>query len=202
MEKAKMSIDIRSNIIMNNTKNMLEIAITLIKEFEGCYLKAYPDPRTGAKPITIGYGSTVTLEGKEWYLGDKITQEEAENLLNIQLSKKYLPTLQKNIPVWKDLNANQQAALLSFAYNLGQNFYEGKNFNTITRVLKNKEFENVPKALLLYVNTGSNVEAGLRRRRAAEGRLFSKAVVKVNQESEIDNSLSNSLDDVTIGKVD
>ncbi|HYX19157.1 MAG TPA: lysin, partial [Nostoc sp.] len=35
--------------------------LILIKEFEGCNLHAYPDPRTGGKPITIGWGATKTL---------------------------------------------------------------------------------------------------------------------------------------------
>ncbi|NET70362.1 MAG: hypothetical protein F6K62_04930 [Sphaerospermopsis sp. SIO1G2] len=32
--------------------------VVLIKEFEGLYLQAYPDPLSGGKPITIGWGST------------------------------------------------------------------------------------------------------------------------------------------------
>lgn len=32
--------------------------VPLIKEFEGCYLKAYPDPLSGNLPITIGWGTT------------------------------------------------------------------------------------------------------------------------------------------------
>jgi GH24 family phage-related lysozyme (muramidase) len=61
---------------------------------------------------------------------------------------------------------------LSFSYNLGSNFYNSEGFNTITRVLKNKEWDKVPDALYLYRNPGSNVEAGLARRRKAEGKLW------------------------------
>ena len=64
--------------------------------------------------------------------------------------------------------------LLSFAYNLGAGFYGGDNFNTITRTLKNKEWDKVPDALYLYRNPGSNVEAGLARRRKAEGESWKK----------------------------
>ena len=70
------------------------------------------------------------------------------------------------------MNENQQGALLSFAYNLGARFYGSSGFNTITRVLKNKEWNNVPDALYLYRNPGTNVEAGLARRRTAEGKLW------------------------------
>jgi GH24 family phage-related lysozyme (muramidase) len=62
--------------------------------------------------------------------------------------------------------------LQSFAYNLGARFYGSSGFNTITRVLKNKEWDKVPDALKLYRNPGTNVEAGLLRRRVAEGKLW------------------------------
>ena len=61
---------------------------------------------------------------------------------------------------------------LSFSYNLGARFYGSSGFNTITRVLKNREWDNVPNALYLYRNPGTNVEAGLARRRKAEGKLW------------------------------
>jgi hypothetical protein len=60
-------------------------AIPLIKKFEGCYLKAYPDPRTGNLPITIGWGSTKKRDGSNWKLGESITQQEADDLLMLQL---------------------------------------------------------------------------------------------------------------------
>jgi GH24 family phage-related lysozyme (muramidase) len=71
------------------------------------------------------------------------------------------------------MNENQQGALLSFAYNLGAGFYGSSNFNTITRVLKNKEWSKVPDSLYLYHNPGTSVAEGLRRRRRAEGDLWS-----------------------------
>ena len=70
------------------------------------------------------------------------------------------------------MNENQQGALLSFAYNLGARFYGSAGFNTITRVLRNKEWSNVPDTLKMYRNPGSHVEAGLARRRKAEGEMW------------------------------
>jgi GH24 family phage-related lysozyme (muramidase) len=70
------------------------------------------------------------------------------------------------------MNENQQGAILSFAYNLGADFYGSSDFNTITRVLKHKEWSKVPDALYLYRNPGTRVEAGLARRRKAEGTLW------------------------------
>lgn len=145
--------------------------VELIKEFEGCHLKAYPDPLSGGLPITIGWGSTKDLNGKPFKLGDKISQTMADNLLLKQIKNDYLPPLTK-IPYWAEMNMNQRGALLSFAYNLGSNFYGSSNFYTITRTLKNKNWNDVPKVLEMYRNPGTSVEKGLLRRRKAEGKLW------------------------------
>lgn len=150
-----------------------EAGIKLIKEFEGCHLKAYYDPLTGKLPITIGWGSTRRKDGSRFMIGNIITQEEADDLLYFQLRREFLPALQK-IPYWNEMNENQQGALLSFSYNLGAGFYGSPNFNTITRVLKEKKWSEVPKALELYRNPGTNVEKGLLRRRIAEGDAWKK----------------------------
>ena len=150
-----------------------EAGLKLIKEFEGCHLKAYYDPLTGKLPITIGWGSTRRKDGSRFMIGNIITQEEADDLLYFQLRREFLPALQK-IPYWNEMNENQQGALLSFSYNLGAGFYGSPNFNTITRVLKEKKWSEVPKALELYRNPGTNVEKGLLRRRIAEGDAWKK----------------------------
>ncbi|WP_207714109.1 DUF4231 domain-containing protein [Scytonema sp. UIC 10036] len=147
--------------------------VELIKKFEGCYLKAYPDPLTGGKPITIGWGSTRKRDGSPWYLGESISQQEADELLIYQLETSYLPDLMK-IPCWSELNPNQQGALLSFGYNLGSKFYGASNFESMTRVIKNRDWANIRETFLKYRNPGSNVEQGLRRRREAEAELFLK----------------------------
>lgn len=154
------------------TSKIPQQAIEIIKQFEGFSAKAYYDPASGGLPITIGYGSTRRRDGSLFMIGNTVTQQEAEDLLKYQLETEYLPALQK-IPYWNEMNDNQKSALLSFAYNLGANFYGSSGFNTITQRLKNKEWNRVPDALMLYVNPGTNVEAGLRRRRTAEGKLWS-----------------------------
>ena len=150
-----------------------QMGIKLIKEFEGCHLKAYPDPLTGGLPITIGWGSTRKKDGSHFKLGDTLTQAEADSLLIEQCKNEFLPALRK-IPHWNEMSDGKRGALLSFAYNLGAGFYGGDNFNTITKRLKNKEWDLVPDALYLYRNPGSNVEAGLARRRKAEGEAWKK----------------------------
>ena len=101
-----------------------------------------------------------------------ITQKYADSLLEFDLKNRFLPSLSK-IPYWREMNDNQRGALLSFAYNLGAGFYGGSNFNTLTRNLREKNWKAIPKTLEMYCNPGSNVEAGLLRRRKAEGKLWS-----------------------------
>ena len=134
-------------------------------------MQAYPDPLSGNLPITIGWGSTRDLNGKPFKLGQKITQKVADDLLINQIKNEFLPTLSK-IPYWNEMSDGKRGALLSFAYNLGVGFYGSGNFSSITARLKNKEWDKVPDALYLYRNPGSNVEAGLARRRKAEGKLW------------------------------
>lgn len=134
-------------------------------------MQAYPDPLSGNLPITIGWGSTRDFEGKPFKLGQKISQKVADDLLITQIKKEFIPVLSK-IPYWSEMNDNQRGTLLSFAYNLGAAFYGSGNFNTITRTLKERRWNEVPKVLEMYRNPGSNVEAGLLRRRRAEGKLW------------------------------
>jgi lysozyme len=154
-----------------NSSSIPSQALNIIKEFEGFSSKAYYDPHTGALPITIGYGSTRKLDGTPFFIGETVTREEAENLLIYQLNKEFIPALQK-IPHWNEMNDEMRSALISFAYNLGANFYGSSGFNTISKNLREKDWKAIPKTLELYRNPGSSVEAGLLRRRKAEGKLW------------------------------
>lgn len=163
----------RNQSIEPTLEGLPESGVYLIKEFEGCHLYAYYDPLTGGLPITIGWGSTRRKDGSIFMIGNRISQAEADDLLYFQLRREFLPSLRK-IPYWNEMNENQQGALLSFAYNLGADFYGHPNFNTITKVLREKRWGDVPEALKLYRNPGSKVETGLLRRRIAEGALWSR----------------------------
>jgi lysozyme len=148
--------------------------MALIKEFEGCVLHAYPDPGTGGAPYTIGYGNTFYNDGTKVKLGQTITQAQAEDMLAHEVER-VAATLSKTIPTWNQMNVNQQSALISFSYNVGPRWFGSDGFGTITRTVRNAQWFAVPDSLKLYVNPGTSVTAGLKRRRLAEGALWSKA---------------------------
>lgn len=151
----------------------LAAAIKLIKEFEGCHLSAYPDPLSGGDPWTIGYGTTRYSNGNAVKRGDLINVIEADMLLRLEIDR-ITDKLRTTIPHWNVMDDNQRSALVSFAYNLGAGFYGSAGFETISRCLRERDWAAVPAALELYRNPGTPVEAGLLRRRRAEGDLWGK----------------------------
>jgi GH24 family phage-related lysozyme (muramidase) len=148
-------------------------AIKLIKEFEGCHLTAYADPLHGWDVATIGWGTTRYPDGRKVSQGDILTAGEADRLLQQEIDT-IAKRLSTAIPHWSEMRITQQSALISFAYNLGSGFYGSSGFETISARLRNKAWSDVPSALKLYRNPGTPVEAGLLRRREAEGAVWSQ----------------------------
>lgn len=149
--------------------------LALVQEFEGCELEAYDD---GVGVWTIGWGNTKHFDGAPVKKGDRITQSVADAMLSNTLENFVLPTLKRTIPGWDKMNDGQKGALMSFAYNVGWNFYGLVGFEAITKRLADFAWDKVPAAMALYVNPGTSTEAGLRRRRAAEGDLWSQGLPK------------------------
>ena len=150
----------------------LSDALRIIQQFEGCHLDAYPDPLSGGEPWTIGWGTTRYSDGRRVSKGDKINRVEADMLLRQEVDR-IAEKLRATVPYWGEMEDHQKCALVSFAYNLGSGFYGASGFETISKRLREKDWARVPEAMLLYRNPGTNVEAGLRRRREAEGKLWS-----------------------------
>lgn len=159
-------------------------AIRLIQEFEGCarldagdgLIHAYRDPLSGDEPHTIGWGTTVYPDGRKVRLGDAITRDDADHYFVITLQNAIWEPIAERIPFWDEMNDAMRSALCSFAYNLGPDFYGSTGFATISACLREKRWQDVPKAMMLYVNAGSSVETGLRRRRDAEGELWRRGL--------------------------
>ena len=145
-------------------------AIDLICEFEGFRANVYDD---GVGVATIGYGATYYANGQRVQWGDPpISEPEAKRMMEVMAEQDFWNVLEKTIPYWGEMTDGQKGALLSFSYNLGAYFYNSAGFNTISGCLTDRRWNDVPAAFRLYVNPGSAVEAGLRRRREAEINLW------------------------------
>jgi len=154
----------------------VERALPLIRLFEGCELEAYPDPGTGGVPWTIGWGNTRMPDGRPVRPGDRISKAQADQMLQtwVEQDEAHLARI---IPGWTKLTTDQRAALLSFTFNAGRNWYGPANgYATLSAKLAEGKLQEVPDAMLLYVNPGTAVEAGLRNRRKAEGDLWGRPV--------------------------
>lgn len=143
----------------------------IIKEFEGCRLKAYPDPASGGAPWTIGYGTTRYSGGGPVRKGDTITQSQADELLRHDLLTLRGPALLSLLPMATTWPPNRMAALVSWAYNVGLAAVED---STLRKRLNAGEdpvvvvTEELPK----WVRADGKVLDGLVRRRNAEVALF------------------------------
>ena len=145
-------------------------AVALICEFEGFRPTVYDD---GVGVATIGYGSTFYLDGRSVTWNDgPITEPQARKMMEQIAEKDFWNVLKTTIPYWEEMTDGQRGALLSFSYNLGAHFYGSPGFSTISACLADRAWYEVPAALQLYINPGSAVEAGLRRRREAEIKLW------------------------------
>lgn len=140
--------------------------IALIKEFEGCRLRAYPDPKTGDKPWTIGYGWTGCVDGKPVTPHTVIAQETADRLLRSSLVS-YEQDVLRLVKV--EVAQHQFDALVSFVYNVGARVF---STSTLLKKLNGGDYTGAADEFLRWVSPGTKVEAGLRRRRKAERELF------------------------------
>jgi len=154
----------------------LPLARKLVQEFEGCKLTAYPDPATGGEPWTIGWGST-RIGGRTIRPNEAITQSQADAQLDLDLLR-FHEGVVALLPMAADWPAHRQAALTSFAYNVGTGALESSTLRQ--RLSKGEDPDAVIAAELpRWISpTTPHVIAGLQRRRNAEISLFSGAPAK------------------------
>lgn len=139
--------------------------IALIKQFEGLRLTAYK-PVSTEKYYTIGYGHY----GADVKAGQKITEQRAEELLRGDLAK-----FEKGVNDLKlNINENQFAALVSFAYNVGLANLKG---STLLKRVRNYPMDGrIEREFLRWNKAGGRILDGLTRRRKAESLLYFKVV--------------------------
>lgn len=140
----------------------IKAALKLIMEFEGCELRAYPDPGTGGDPITIGWGAT----GPDIRLGLVWTQRQADTRLSADVSKFASGV---RALVTRPTTAGQLGAMISLAYNIGLAAFKK---STLLRLFNAGDVAGARKQFAAWNKSGGRVMAGLTRRRAAEAAVF------------------------------
>lgn len=146
--------------------------IHLIMQFEGCEKRqpngsyvAYPDPGTGGKPWTIGWGSTLDFQGEPITPGTVWSQGQCDRKLEIDLEK-YAAEVARaigNAPTTQ----NQFDALVSFHYNTG-----AIERATLTKKHNTGDYTGAAKEFARWNKAGGRVLNGLTRRRASEAKLY------------------------------
>ncbi|QIC87521.1 lysozyme [Serratia liquefaciens] len=137
--------------------------ISLIKEFEGCKLKAYQD---SVGVWTLGYGWTQPVDGRKIGPGMVIDQATAERLLKCGLVQ-YEQGVNQLVKVI--ITQGQFDALVSFSYNLG---LRSLSTSTLLRKLNAGDKQGAADEFGKWVNAGGVRLNGLVKRREAERKLF------------------------------
>ena len=142
--------------------------LALLREFESLRLNAYKD---AVGTWTIGYGSTRYSNGAVRQ-GDTITAADAEALMRQDVIDLFAPGLFSLLPMLKGWPTSQQAALISWAYNIGLGAVEESTLRK--RLLAGESPAGVIREELPRWNKGNagKVLDGLTRRRAVEAALF------------------------------
>lgn len=150
--------------------------IDLIHSFESCELTAYPDPKTGGVPWTIGYGHT----GADVTKGLVISEAKANELFLRDVAR-FEEIVNKAVTV--PLTQNQFDAMVSIVFNVGPGGstkdgiirLKSGNPSTLLKKLNAGDYAGAANEFPRWCSPGSNVERGLSIRRRAERDHFLKA---------------------------
>lgn len=139
-----------------------QAGIDFIKSWEGFSAEAY---KCAAGVWTIGYGHTGKVNGKKISAGMKISKALAEALLRSDLAQ-FVAAVNNTayVPFAKSLTQGQFNALVSFAFNCGNN-----NLKTLC---KGRSAAEVAEKLLLYNKANGKTIQGLADRRKAERKMY------------------------------
>lgn len=145
---------IKKQVLTLAGSGVLTISAAVVGYFEGKRNYAYLDV-VGVP--TICYGHTQGVK-----LGDYMTDEECKDLLRKDL-KIYHQAVVDNVKV--QINETTAAALVSFAYNVGENAFKK---STLLKKLNNGDRMGACDELRRWVNAGGRQWKGLINRREVE----------------------------------
>jgi lysozyme len=140
----------------------------LIKSYEGLRLESY---KCSANKDTIGFGNTFYEDGRPVKPGDKITLDRANQLFDFIIAKFAAKVKQL---VKSDINENQFAALVSFAYNCGVGNLQ--NSTLLKKVNANPDDPTIADEFMKWTKAGGKQLGGLVKRRKAESNLYYEKV--------------------------
>lgn len=143
----------------------------LIQSYETCSLRSYPDPATHGEPWTIGWGHTNLGVIKP---GNVCTQEQADKWFEEDL-KRFEDAV--NLLVIVPISQDQFDALVSFAYNIGEDIdddliAEGLGDSTLLKLLNQGNYLAAAQEFKKWNRGPNGPMLGLTRRREAERKLF------------------------------
>ena len=156
------------------TRSINRVGEEKIVQWEGEVLHAYDDfdpkhrfiqPGMSVKgTLTAGVGHT----GPDVKPGMRITVAQSREWLRADLDR-FEAAVERLVKV--ELSDNQFAALVSFAFNVGEgNFAK----STLLKKLNKGDYDSVPSELMKWVNSKGKRMQGLVNRRAQEGALWGK----------------------------
>lgn len=140
------------------------LAIAIIRDFEGLSLRAYPDPASGGDPWTIGFGAT----GKGIGPGVMWTLEQAEDRLERDVQH-FLDGVTELLEQYA--SPPQIAAMTSLAFNIGLSAFRK---STLLRKFNAGDTKGAAEQFDRWVFAAGKRMRGLERRRAAERALFER----------------------------
>jgi lysozyme len=145
----------------------------VIKHFEQCRPRAYPDPGTGSSPWTIGWGAT----GDGIHAGVEWTQPQCDKRLLWDVGLREADANNAIVvPVTQGIFDGFVSALFNIGH--GSPIKDGlirlrSGYpSTCLRLLNGGQAELAREALGKWVSPGTSVEHGLHRRRVAEQALW------------------------------
>jgi lysozyme len=151
-----------AEILQGGAVSWLDLAVGLAKQFEGCELKAYPDPAKGWMLPTIGYGCTGPGISRDtiW------TQAQADVELERRMTS-FGAHVDRLVVV--PITEEQKGALTDFCYNLGP---VSLQTSTLLRLLNAGNTGGAADEFPKWVKAGGVTLPGLVKRRDAERALF------------------------------
>lgn len=150
---------------MGNHRTINKAGLDLIKQYEGLRTTAYLCP---ANVPTIGYGNTSSVTRAD--VGKKtVTVAQAETLLRADLVR-FEKAVSKLVTA--PLSDNQYAALVSFAFNLGEGNLSKSTL--LKRINAKAPVTQIEASWMQWINAGGKRLQGLVNRRAAEVALWKK----------------------------